>query len=428
MRAYLSGLKPEEIKKPVSIDYELSSLASKLESSPAIIPFREYPNIRAVVGICGNRDSLAKSVGATKEELIFRVAKSMDEKGPLTETKKAPFLENKIATPDIIKHIPVPVFYRQKDRRYFSSSIVIARNESTGTRNMSFHRMMYLGKNRFAIRITPRHLYELFSKAKDSLEVAVIMGVHPAIELAAATSYTPDFDELKFASALLGGLEVAKVGNIPVPANAEIVMHGRITKEQAEEGPFVDLTGTIDVERKQNVFVCDTLYCRKNPYFRLIIPGGLEHRILMGVPQEPRIYKLVSNTVPTVKNVCLTEGGCCWLHAAVSIKKRKEGDGKNAILATLAAHPSLKRVTVVDEDIDIFDPVQVEWALATRFQPDKDIVVVPDARGSSLDPSSNLESHTTAKWGLDATRPLDKDAALFEKVILPTELKKEDYL
>jgi UbiD family decarboxylase len=148
----------------------------------------------------------------------------------------------------------------------------------------------------------------------------------------------------------------------------------------------------------------------------------------MGVPQEPRIYKLVSNTVPSVKNVCLTEGGCCWLHAAVSIKKRKEGDGKNAILATLAAHPSLKKVTIVDEDIDIFNPVSVEWALATRFQPGKDIIVVREARGSSLDPSSDTDNHTTDKWGLDATKPLSKEASLFETVKLPMQINEKDYL
>lgn len=428
MRAYLSRTSLLHVKKPVSMDYELSSIVSKLEANPAVISLKEYPEVKAVAGLCGSRDELAKSVGTAKEQLIFKISKAMDEKGRLSVSDKSLFLENRIENPDIIKHIPVPIYYRQKDRRYFSSSIIIARNKEAGTQNMSFHRMMYLGKNKFTVRITPRHLYELFTKEKDFLEVAVVLGVHPAIEVAAATSYTPDFDELSFASALLGGLEVTKVGNILVPSQAEIVMHGRITREMAEEGPFVDLTGTIDPERKQNVFVCDNLYHRKNPYFRVIIPGGLEHRILMGVPQEPRIYKLVSNTVPSVKNVCLTEGGCCWLHAVVSIKKRKEGDGKNAILATLAAHPSLKKVTVVDEDIDIFDPVSVEWALATRFQPGKDIVIVKGARGSSLDPSSDIENHTTDKWGLDATRPLAKDASLFEKAKLPMEVNEKEYL
>ncbi|OYT43035.1 MAG: ubiquinone biosynthesis protein UbiD [Candidatus Aenigmarchaeota archaeon ex4484_56] len=422
MREYLNNARI--IDKPVSTDYELSSLCSKLEDKPTIINLKEYPDVKGVVGLCGNRDSLAGSIGVKKEELIFKL--SFEKKGEFRVLEKGAFLENKIENPNILEHIPIPIFYREKNRRYLSSSIVIAKDKETGTQNLSFHRMMYLGKNRFSIRITPRHLHKIFSE-EDSLDVIVMIGVHPAIELAAATSYTPDFDELKFAASLTNGLDVVKIKDFFVPANAEIVMYGKITKNLSEEGPFVDLTGTMDIERQQPVFECNTLYFRNNPYFRIIIPGGLEHRILMGVPQEPRIYKIVSNTVPTVKNVCLTEGGCCWLHGVVSIKKKKEGEGKNAIIAALAAHPSMKKVIVVDNDIDIFNPLEVEWALATRFQPDKDIIIIKDARGSSLDPSSDLEKHTTAKWGLDATKPLNKDEKLFKKVNLPLEIDLKNY-
>jgi len=428
MRQYLDIETLKEIKKPVSVDYELASLASKLESRPSIIGLKEYPDVRAIVGICGDRESIAKSVGTTREELIFRISKAMDRQREVSISDQSPFLENRIEKPEIIKYIPVPIFYREKERRYLSSSIVIAKNKKTENQNMSFHRMMYLGENKFSVRITPRHLYEILDEEEKDLEVAVVIGVHPAIEIAAATSYTSDFDELRFASTLLDGVNVTEVGGILVPSEAEIVMRGRITKDVAEEGPFVDLTGTVDIERKQPIFECDELYYRNNPFFRVIIPGGLEHRMLMGVPQEPRIYKIVSNTVPTVKNVCLTVGGCCWLHGVVSIKKIKEGDGKNAILAALSAHPSMKRVIVVDEDVDIFDQLDVEWALATRFQPDKDLLVVSGARGSSLDPSSNSKEGTTAKYGLDATKPLDKDGELFRKVELPLDLNLEDYL
>ena len=426
MRNYLKTMEVRKIERKVSVDYELSSLCSKLEDKATIINLKEYSNVKAVVGICGTRDSFARSIGTTKEELIFKISESMDRGGELMLSKEAPFLKNKIEDPNLIDHIPIPIFYREKNRRYLSSSIIIAKNEKTKTQNMSFHRMMYLGKNKFSVRITPRHLYEIFNNSDGDLEVAVVIGVHPAIELAASTSYTPEFDELKFASSLLKGIEVVKIGNLLVPREAEIVMHGRITKKFAEEGPFVDLTGTMDIERKQPIFECDTLYFRDNPFFRVILPGGLEHKILMGVPQEPRILKIISNTVPSVRNVRLSEGGCCWLHGIVSIKKRKEGDGKNAILAALAAHPSMKRVIVVDDDINIFDDKEVEWAVATRFQADKDLVIVKDSRGSSLDPSSSED--TTTKYGLDATKPLNKESKLFEKVKLPLDLNLEDYL
>jgi 2,5-furandicarboxylate decarboxylase 1 len=137
---------------------------------------------------------------------------------------------------------------------------------------------------------------------------------------------------------------------------------------------------------------------------------------LQGLPQEPRIFSSVQNTVPTVKNVALTEGGCCWLHAAVSIQKQTQGDGKNVIMAALAAHPSLKHCVVVDEDIDIFDAEDVEYAIATRVRGDEDIIIVPGARGSSLDPCAKVDG-TTTKVGVDATKPLDK-LEKFERVSL----------
>jgi UbiD family decarboxylase len=242
-----------------------------------------------------------------------------------------------------------------------------------------------------------------------------VFGVHPAVEISAAFSY-PRLDELDFAASLLGGLNTFQLENgIMVPADAEFVMEGRITKEMTDEGPFIDLTATLDEVRKQPVVEIDKLYSRKNPMFRTILPGGNEHRMLMGVPQEPRMFAAISNTIPTVKNVVLTTGGCSWLHAVVQIKKKTEGDGKNAILAALAAHPSLKHVIVVDDDIDPSNPQEVEWAVATRFQPDKGLLVVSGAKGSSLDPSTNKTS-MTSKWGIDATKPV-KDNGVYTKIV-----------
>jgi len=158
------------------------------------------------------------------------------------------------------------------------------------------------------------------------------------------------------------------------------------------------------------------MHHKKDPLYHAILPAGSEHRLLQGLPQEPRIYKAVLNTVPTVKNVVLTEGGCCWLHAAVSIQKQTQGDGKNVIMAALSAHPSLKHVVVVDEDIDALNSEDIEYAIATRVRGDEDILIVPKVRGSSLDPCASPDG-TTTKVGVDATKPLDKKEK-FERVSL----------
>ncbi|HIQ39259.1 MAG TPA: UbiD family decarboxylase, partial [Methanothermococcus okinawensis] len=175
-----------------------------------------------------------------------------------------------------------------------------------------------------------------------------------------------------------------------------------------------------DKVRKQPVIRITSLKRKENPIFHALLPGGIEHKVLMGLPQEPRIFKGVRNAVPTVKDVVLTEGGCCWLHAVISIEKRTEGDGKNAILAALASHPSLKHVVVVDEDIDIHDPKDVEYAIATRVQADRDVIIIKGAKGSSLDPSID-EDKTTAKMGIDATISLRKNREDFIRVEVPKD-------
>jgi UbiD family decarboxylase len=139
----------------------------------------------------------------------------------------------------------------------------------------------------------------------------------------------------------------------------------------------------------------------------------------MGLPYEARIFDAVQGVVPKVNAVNLTQGGCGWLHAVISVTKQTEGDGKNALMAAFGAHPSLKHAIVVDSDIDVTNPSDVEWAIATRFQADKGLVVIQNARGSTLDPSADQQNGTTTKVGVDATRTLSKPAEKFTRARIP---------
>ncbi|MEJ5199341.1 MAG: UbiD family decarboxylase domain-containing protein, partial [Anaerolineae bacterium] len=192
---------------------------------------------------------------------------------------------------------------------------------------------------------------------------------------------------------------------IRVPAEAEFVLEGRITHELVPEGPFVDLTGTYDFTRMQPVIEIDRITHRRDAIYQALLPGRLEHRLLMGMPREPTIYAEV-NKVTRCLNVHITPGGASWLHAVVQIAKQAPDDGRKAIEAAFRGHSSLKHVWVVDEDIDIFDPHDVEWAVATRFQADRGLVVLTDQPSSSLDPSAHHtpgQKSRTAKMGIDAT-------------------------
>jgi UbiD family decarboxylase len=192
---------------------------------------------------------------------------------------------------------------------------------------------------------------------------------------------------------------------------------------------MVEMLQTYDHKRKQPVFELENLYFRNNPIFHDVLSGFSEHRLLMGMPIESKLNGELKKFYPQTKRVSMTNGGCNWLHAVVQIKKKNESDTKKIIKKTFESHRSLKQVTVVDEDIEPTNAEAVEYAMATRFQADKDLVILTKVRGSSLDPSSDQKKLQTAKMGIDATRPLSKRPGGFEVAKIPKidKIKLEDY-
>lgn len=431
LRSFLEGYPDANVLTgEVDPRFELPALATKDQSKPVVFEnVAGYPGVRGVANTVSSRDLIADALGVTPDGIIDEVSSALDSPEPV-EAHAPPAFERVAENPDVDEHVPIPVYYDEYERQYFASTIVVAKDPETGVHNLSFHRMMFLGGNRLVMRLVERHLHNIYTRSGKSLDVAIVMGVHPAVEIAAATSFSPDMSELELANRLMDEeLSTAEVNGLEIPSDAEVVMFATITDETAEEGPFVDLSRTWDITRQQPVVEVNELWTRPDPLARIIVPGKKEHAHLMGIPQEPRIYRIVQNTVPTVQNVVLTPGGCSWLHGVVQIAKRTEGDPKNAGMAALAAHPSMKRVTVVDEDVDPADSDAVEWATATRMQPDKDIVTIERAKGSSLDPSQDYDQGIMTKWIVDATKPHDKDPEDFAEVTVPgaDELSLEDY-
>jgi UbiD family decarboxylase len=406
------------VKEKIAVDGGVTRILAENQDRP--VKFADLNGFEAVGNLFSTRASIASALGIEREELLGKMLRANDHPRATVEIKNPEFRDKVVDDYDL-KDLPIPKFYPRDGGRYVTAGVAIA--EFEGKRNLSFHRLMLLDKDRFAIRLVPRHLYTMWkvaaAKGKD-LPVAFCVGVMPEVLLAAATSTDYGKDELEIASALRyecsgSALEVAKLkSGVHVPAHSEFVIEGRLTQEMVDEGPFVDITGTYDDVRKQPVFKVDRVYMRRDPIFHIVLPGGLEHYLLMGLPREPMIYRTVGQAVPRVHGVRLTEGGCCWLHGVVSITKNKEGDGMNAIMAAFTGHPSMKMVTVVDADIDINDDRQVEWAIATRFQAERGLLVVNNAAGSSLDPSA---SGTTSKVGIDATKPLGETG--FDRAELP---------
>lgn len=423
MREFLGILEGEfnviKIEDEISTKYEVAKVLRDRPKDVIIFENIKESDMKIISGICNTREKIARGISVTVPEITKKI---MEATGNPIKVEKIESVKNNYITqkePDLSK-IPVPTYYRKDGGAYITAGVVIAKDPETGIRNASIHRMLVNSKNRLGIRIVPRNLYTYYKKAEEMdkpLEVAIAIGMHPATLLATTTSVPITTDELEVANNFHNGnmklIECESV-DLEVP-DAEIIMEGKLLPHVREpEGPFVDLTDTYDVIRNEPIIELDKIHYKENPYYHAIMPAGFEHRLLQGLPQEPRIYNAVLNTVPTVQNVVLTEGGCCWLHAAVSIKKQTQGDGKNVIMAALAAHPSLKHAIVVDEDIDIFNPEDLEYAIATRVKGDEDIMIVPGARGSSLDPCATPDG-TTTKVGVDATKPLDKKEK-FERV------------
>lgn len=405
-----------EITEELSSEFEVARALRDYPKDTVVIENVKGFDIPVVSGICNTREKIAKSINCEVSEITEKIIEASDN--PIKVDKFTDLSEYNTLEIDLDK-IPILTHYKRDGGKYITAGVVFARDPETGIQNASIHRMMVLDNKRLVIRIVPRNLYTYFQKAQklgEDLEIAIAIGMDPAILLASTTSIPIDYNEMEVANAFKDGeLTLIKIGDLEVP-QADIILEGKISvTETVSEGPFVDLTDTYDIIRDQPVINLEKMHIKKdNPHYHAIIPAGFEHKLLQGLPQEPRIFKSVKNAVPTVENVVLTEGGCCWLHAVVSINKQTEGDGKNAIMAALSAHPSLKHCVVVDTDVNVFDAEDVEYAISTRVKGDKDIMIVPNVRGSSLDPVAESDG-TTTKIGVDATKSL-KTLEKFERV------------
>ena len=386
------------------------------EDQETTVLFENINGLPAAGNVYSTRKKISDALNIKPENIVEHLLSAIDSPIATNEISK-PAFKHSSEKPKLMS-LPIPKYFPEDGGRYITAGVIIA--EFEGKKNMSFHRMMIMDDNSIAVRLVPRHLFTLHNAAKKAgkdLNISICVGIPAEALLAAAVSMDFGADELKVASSMFmkghgKPLDVGRCDNgILVPADTDYVFEGRLTMETAPEGPFVDITGTYDHVRNEPVIKIDKVWSCKDPIFHLLLPGGYDHFLLMGLPREPMILKTVRQAVPRVKNVRLTEGGCCWLNGVVSISKNKEGDGVNAIMAAFTGHPSMKQVIVVDDDIDIFNDREVEWAVATRMQGDR-ILKIPGAAGSSLDPS--IET-TTYKVGFDATIPLNKDRKLFEK-------------
>jgi UbiD family decarboxylase len=422
LRDFLQFLEEKEklihIRKPVSHEFEIANIIYSLQEKPVVFENVKGFDYPVFAGITSNRDIIAEGLGTTKERLLLLLVDAM-------QNPKIPEIVDNASCQEVIIHEPdlskIPILYHLKGdgSRYCSATVATIKDPDTG-RNVSYHRLMEVGKNKFTARlIKKRQTRTTYDKIEGDLEMAVCIGSSVATMVAASLGPPSGVDEFSIGNALdKTDLVKCVTKDLEVPAESEFVFEGRLTRELDDEGPFVDLTETRDIIRQEPVFVIDCITHRKDAMYQALIPGRLEHKTLMGMPKEPTIYNEV-NKVVDCRNVYVTMGGGSWLHSVVQIHKSHPDDGKKAIDAAFNGHKSMKHVTIVDDDVDIYDPLAVEWSLATRFQGHKDLAMKLDQPGSSLDPSGKHEKGKktlTTKIGFDATIPFDVDKKNYEIV------------
>ncbi len=406
------------VEQPVSTEYELANVAHALDSH--VVLFDQvigYPGWRVTAGPCSNRRYFSMALDVPVEGLLSKLAWALENPSPPPIIESGPCQEIIVDEIDLYK-LPILLHLPQDAGHYIASNVVIIKDPELG-RNMCYHRLLRLDKTRFAARIVEhRGTWNALQKAGGELPVAICIGVSLQTHLAASMSPAPGVDELSIANALSPTPLVKCLTNdLEVPAEAEVVLEGRIRHQLVDEGPFMDLTETMDIVRQQPVIEIELISHRRDPIYHALLPGGLEHKLLMGMPREPTILAEV-NKVARCTGAVITPGGASWLHAVVQIDKQGADDGRKAIEAAFRGHSSLKHVWVVDTDVDIYDPAAIEWAMATRFQADRDAILLTDQPGSSLDPSGIHEpgkKSRTAKMGFDCTMPRGADQTKFSK-------------
>jgi len=428
LRNYISQIKKSKelktIKTKVSTKFEIAGITAKVDGSHAVL-FENIKdsNFSLVANLVGTRKRFALAVGGSENNIHEKVISAIKKAKKPKIISSGKFMENKSKN---LFSLPIVTHFAKESGPFITSSIVYAKNPETGKQNSSFHRLMPIDKTHFSIRMVEgRHLHRCFIDAKEhgeDLKIAITVGVHPAVSIAGAYQAEWGKDEIDIANSLLGGkLTLAKLPftGLNVPSGAEIVMEGKILRDKTHREWMVEMLQTYDHKRFQPVFELENLYFRNNPIFHDVLSGYSEHRLLMGMPIESKLNGELKKTFPQTLQVSMTNGGCNWLHAVVQIKKKNESDPKKIIKKTFEAHRSLKQVTVVDEDIDPNSAESVEYAMATRFQADKDLIIIKNVRGSSLDPSSNQQKLRTAKMGIDATKSFSKQPEGFELAKIP---------
>jgi UbiD family decarboxylase len=438
LRTFLDQLGAHEVLRladPIDLDYRPTALVLELErqrrfpvvymEKPLSIEKPEGFDMPVVTNLFADRGRIARMAGVASGEFHKAWDRAINNLTKPRIVTSGPIHEQVFLGNDVdAGSLPISRHFAQDAGRYIGSGILVCKDPDTGVRNLSYQRLQLKGPNRFGASLHSRghiwdHLLRCEKRGKN-LEVAVVIGCHPAIYLAAAAKVAMEVDEFDVAGGLLGhpvDLVKCKTIDIEVPAEAEFVIEGEIIAgEHEDEGPYGEYTGYATYRSTRNVFVVKAITRRKKPIFLDIIPGySTEHLQLGRSTREAHVFHRLKEMVPNVTALNYPKSGTHF-HAYMALKKTAEGQARHALMLLMGLDSYVKLAIAVDDDVDVTNEEEVMWALATRFQADQDLFMVPKVFSNRLDPSAT--DGMSAKLALDATVPLKWE---HQRAVLPPD-------
>jgi 2,5-furandicarboxylate decarboxylase 1 len=432
--AYEAASPSEVVRVADSVSLEHDVLAVVLEYERR----RRYPillfekvaasDIPIIANVVASRRALAFALGTTERGLAGEYARRIKEYVKPVVVPDPAFRARVLRGGDVdLAALPIPEYFPGDAGRYLTAGMLVARDPDTGVETEGYHRFQVKGRTRMGVSLhSRRRMFEYQRRAEAKgrpLPCAVVLGLHPLVSMG-SLSYPPaDVGKFEVIGGLFGEpMQVAPclTADLHVPATAEIVIEGEILPGVREpEGPFGEFTGYFSRRSTQHVFEAKAITMRERPWFQSIGSGRAgDHITTLGLIREAEITNALARVIPNVTAVHVPLSGTSSFTAYVSIKQGRPGEAKHVIPIVLGVDHYLKLVIVVDDDVDVFDESEVMWAVATRMQADRDLVVIAGSLGAMLDPSAD-DRGVTAKLGIDATRPFGEPFA--EKLVMPDE-------
>jgi 2,5-furandicarboxylate decarboxylase 1 len=412
------------VTDPVGIEHDVMAVVLEYERRRRwpILLFERVRghDIPIVANVVASRRALAFALGVPEAGLAAEYARRIKERIKPVVIDDAPFHHHVVTGEDVdLTALPIPVYFPGDAGRYLTAGMLVARDPDTGVETEGYHRFQVKGRNRLGVSLhSRRRMFEYQRRAEargQALPCAIVLGLHPLVSMGSLAYPPADVGKFEVVGGLFGApLQVAPClkTDLQVPATAEIVIEGEIEPGVREpEGPFGEFTGYFSQRSTEHVFVARAIAMRERPWFQSIGSGRAgDHITTLGLVREAEILNALARSIPNVTAVHVPLSGTSSFSAYVAINQSRPGEAKHVIPIVLGVDHYVKLVIVVDDDIDIFDEAEVLWAVATRMQADRDLVVVSGSLGALLDPSAD-ERGVTAKLGIDATRPFGQPFA-----------------